>query len=252
MGASINQVYNTVKRIANKEQRGFIKPTEFNTFAPLAQREVFEELMSVYKSELGLQNRGLGFLKDQFGGLQAVRDNLRPLAKYGEILSSTSGGSANEFDYPSDYAYYINIYHTDDIGVDRSADVIMPDQSQSLSASTVLGPTDEFPVSIMGRTIEFLPDSISGDVYIDYYKTPQGVSVTTGNPVASDPIWAYSNPFASSVETYNPTNSIDFELPVTCTNFLVIKILSYVGINLREAELVAYAEQEQAQQKVEQ
>ena len=39
---SINNVYKTVQAILNKEQRGYVAPTEFNTFAEQAQLEIFE------------------------------------------------------------------------------------------------------------------------------------------------------------------------------------------------------------------
>ena len=43
MAVGINKVYNKVLAIANKEQRGYIVPQEFNLFADLAQMEIFEQ-----------------------------------------------------------------------------------------------------------------------------------------------------------------------------------------------------------------
>ena len=40
---SIDNVYQKVLAIANKEQRGYITPQEFNLFADLAQKEIFEQ-----------------------------------------------------------------------------------------------------------------------------------------------------------------------------------------------------------------
>ena len=42
MGANINSVYQKVLAIANKEQRGYITPQEFNLLANKAQLEIFE------------------------------------------------------------------------------------------------------------------------------------------------------------------------------------------------------------------
>ena len=42
-GISIDTVYQTVLALANKEQRGYISPQEFNLYANHAQMEVLEQ-----------------------------------------------------------------------------------------------------------------------------------------------------------------------------------------------------------------
>ena len=43
MAVSIDTVYQTVLALANKEQRGYITPQEFNLFANQANKEIFEQ-----------------------------------------------------------------------------------------------------------------------------------------------------------------------------------------------------------------
>jgi len=43
MAISIDTVYQKVLALANKEQRGYITPQEFNLFADHAQKEIFEQ-----------------------------------------------------------------------------------------------------------------------------------------------------------------------------------------------------------------
>ncbi len=43
MAVSVNTVYQKVLALANKEQRGYITPQEFNLFADHAQKEIFEQ-----------------------------------------------------------------------------------------------------------------------------------------------------------------------------------------------------------------
>ena len=43
MAVSVDRVYQTVLALANKEQRGYITPQEFNLFANHAQNEIFEQ-----------------------------------------------------------------------------------------------------------------------------------------------------------------------------------------------------------------
>ena len=43
---SVLQVYTALKDLANKEQKGFITPQVFNSFAALAQMNVYNEMFS--------------------------------------------------------------------------------------------------------------------------------------------------------------------------------------------------------------
>ena len=43
MAVNVDTVYQKVLAIANKEQRGYITPQEFNLFADQAQMEIFEQ-----------------------------------------------------------------------------------------------------------------------------------------------------------------------------------------------------------------
>ena len=44
--ASVNEVYTTLKNLANKDERGFITPSVFNSFTSLAQNKVFNDLFN--------------------------------------------------------------------------------------------------------------------------------------------------------------------------------------------------------------
>ena len=54
MAINIDTVYQRVLTIANKEQRGYITPQEFNLIANQAQYDIFEQ----YFYEMNLQERG--------------------------------------------------------------------------------------------------------------------------------------------------------------------------------------------------
>ena len=41
---SVIEVYNTVRDLCNKDQKGFVTPRVFNTFAEIAQQNVFNEM----------------------------------------------------------------------------------------------------------------------------------------------------------------------------------------------------------------
>ena len=56
----INEVRNTVMAVLNKDNNGYITPTEFNLFAKQAQLELFEEYFYEYNNWLISQNQGNG------------------------------------------------------------------------------------------------------------------------------------------------------------------------------------------------
>ena len=41
---SVQSVYETVKNLANKDQKGFVTPEMFNSFAKSAQLKIFHEI----------------------------------------------------------------------------------------------------------------------------------------------------------------------------------------------------------------
>ena len=43
MAINVNEVYQTVLYILNKEQRGYVTPAEFNSLARQAQLDIFEK-----------------------------------------------------------------------------------------------------------------------------------------------------------------------------------------------------------------
>ena len=49
MGASVVTVYEAVRDLANKDQQGFVTDTEFNSFARLAQLNIFNGLFDELK-----------------------------------------------------------------------------------------------------------------------------------------------------------------------------------------------------------
>jgi hypothetical protein len=55
---SVLQVYNALKDLTNKEQKGFITPQVFNSFAALAQMNIYNELFTelVDAKKLGRQS----------------------------------------------------------------------------------------------------------------------------------------------------------------------------------------------------
>ena len=93
MAVSIDRVYQKVLTFANKEQRGYITPQEFNLFANQAQMEIFEQYF--YDINQWSRQHGsfheysdpLSNLEDKISLFEriATSDNITVLNKYGDV-----------------------------------------------------------------------------------------------------------------------------------------------------------------------
>ena len=60
-----------------------------------------------------------------------------------------------------------------------------------------------------------------------------------------DPKWAYTGG-GSSAYTYDPTNSVDFELHHSEAPSVVRKIFAYAGVTVKDPNVIQMAQSEQA------
>lgn len=93
MAVSIDRVYQKVLAFANKEQRGYITPQEFNLFAHQAQMEIFEQYfydINQWKRQHGNSSEHSDMVsnleeKVSLFEYTAVGDNITVLNKWGDV-----------------------------------------------------------------------------------------------------------------------------------------------------------------------
>lgn len=237
--ASINSVYQMVMRRAAKEENGFISPTDFNTYARSAQQTIFQSILSEYRKFLVDKQRYLSYWKGNYDSIESIEDDLRPLRRNSVSLSSSGGN--NVFQYPSDFAYFIDLEYDG-----NSVTLVDAAQKAFYVNSYDSAPSTAHPVAIRDyNSITMLPNTITSDVALSYFKTPKGVT-TSGTPSSSYPTWAFTTVNSKSI--YNATNSIDFELPAHLEYRLATQILLDVGIEIREGELFQMAQAQQVKE----
>jgi len=86
MAISINTVYQKVLAIANKEQRGYITPQEFNLFADQAQKEIFEQ----YFYDINQFNRVPGNSTEFSDQLYMLEEKIAPFRVNGVSMTSST------------------------------------------------------------------------------------------------------------------------------------------------------------------
>jgi hypothetical protein len=243
--ASVNQVYNTLKDLANKDQRGFVTPTVFNNFAPVAQAKIFNDLFQQLNVAKNMKLRGLD-VQRHLSAMKQTEEDLSTFSKT-ETVSQANGTFAK----PDDLAKIISLRTSGAyvFGTTTSTPIdVMYDEEklEYILQSDLSKPSDSAPVALLSDVIEVFPTTIK-KIKIRYYKQPEGINPTSGARTASMPKFGYDQALPGGKEVYLAANSVDFELPDHYVPKLVIEIGKMVGINLRDEAVIAYGAQQQAQ-----
>jgi len=245
-------VYNIVRDLCNKDQKGFVTPAVFNTLARAAQMNVYNEMFNELKIATRLRNSGGDAGRDK-SAYKMVEEDLSYF-----ITSKALNVSGEEPDVQDTDSAGIGLFDEDDnpimVAVEEVAKVDKPaDLSRIISMnvfetntsveiiydsekakrvlnSNLSAPSEEFPIALIdGSNIEIFPQTISSDINITYYRYPVepkyvGLSIggTTGFVVE------------------DPNNCINFELPDHYLTELVGEIARMIGVRLRDDVLMQY------------
>lgn len=227
----VQSVYEAVKNLANKDQKGFITPAQFNSFAKIAQLNIYYELFREFVEGKKLRRANV----DGHGAFSLVERSKNDLAVFAEKKDLSK--SRDGFSKPEDYVMFINC------AVKNAAKTpvhILTDESKinHLLNSTLSAPSSTFPVAIMSDTIEVFPTTIT-KVTLRYYREPS-LPVYQSKTV--------SLPNGAKVELFQDNGSSNFELPYQYEQELVAEIAKMVGINIKDKDLYAGAQYEEQRQ----
>ena len=224
----INDVRNTVLSIISKENRGYITPLEFNLFAKQAQLEIFEQYVFNYSNAINKQNARM----HGEGYTDIPRNMVEVIDSFSVLDTLSYNGITNHFDTPSDYFFLTRINYNNNKEVEK----VSPSKILYLLGSNLTAPSVSYPVYVLdNQGILVYPTTISSNITAQYLRYPK------------DPQWTYTSP--SGDPLFDPSSSTyqDFELPLSDFANLVIKILEYAGISIRESEVVSAAKAEEVQ-----
>ena len=225
-------MYALVGYVANKDYEGnVVTPEDFKRLAKVANLDLFKIKMGLPEDMAPGQP-----LTRQHPDVRALStDELRFLKVYAPTTSVVAGKIA----YPVNYFALDDIRYNYQRNIDGAAAIIprkvtiLKEQQYTDRASTWLKrPTLKWPVGVIRADgIHIYPGTIT-QVEMDYYRYPV------------EPVFAYT-PNVGYIT--DPGTSVEFEWPESMHNDLMRIILSYIGVNIRDTELVQYAEQKKAQ-----
>lgn len=221
MAISVDTVYKTVLFILNKEQRGYMTPEEFNKVGAQAQLEIFEkyfedlnQLTRVPQNDMDYADR-VSYLDQKISIFKNVAE---------EELES----SETSFDLPNN-THIIGTLSSNDIELQR----VSRNEYYNIIKSPLTKPTLSYPIYLLesGR-VKVSPSSVA-KVSFDYILRPV------------EPQWNYTvgtvGQFIFNATTQANNASIDFELHNSEQVELVLRILSYAGIIIRDPNIVQAA-----------
>jgi hypothetical protein len=244
--ASVNEVYSALKNLANKDERGFITPKVFNTFTTIAQNKIFNNLFSEMTKAQTMRARNID-AKTHLSYVKRLEEDLAFFAKESAITQSNG-----VFAKPDDLSRVISMRTAGAYVFNTSSSIpidVIYDESKIdyILRSDLSAPSTFHPVAMISENIEVFPTNIS-KIKLRYYKFPEGRSPSTGARTALTPRYNATNLGASN-EVFDPTTSVDFELPDHYVSELIIEIGKMVGINLRDQDVYAYTSSEAQQPK---
>lgn len=246
----INSVRNTVLAILNKNNYGYISPSDFNLFAKQAQLEIFEEYFSEYNDVINKQNA-------RVSGTDYA-DVGKALSEAIEVFVVTStltqfAAASNRFYLPSvtttgfDYFMINKVLCYDASGATRvykgEAEKVSHGKITMLVNSNLTAPTETYPAYVQdGTTLTVFPATINlaNEVDAVYFRYPR------------DPKWTFTT-LTNGEPVFNQAPGLgyqDFEVPIEDEIKLVSKILQYAGMSIREIEAVQFGGNEEQKQSV--
>jgi hypothetical protein len=219
----IDTVYQIVKTVVNKELRGNVTPAEFNLLSRQVQERIFRGYMEDANRDKIKHNRGM--TSKNFASLPLYQR--QRIEQFWASNTLTYNNSTSDFDLP------VDLYFIKDRGISYNGAVVDEAEASDLTflISSAAGPSEVFPVYERKKdSVRVIPSTITSEVVCRYLRTPAA------------PKWTYR--IVSGVEMFDPSKSDyqDFELHESELSRIVILLLSYFGINIRETEVTQYAE----------
>ena len=227
MAVNVDTVYQTVQALANKEQRGYLTPQEFNLFANQAQQDIYEQYLYDLAAmrEARPEQRELG---------DSIRHILYKIENGGGNITFNTAGSGT--DIP------INL-HTGRIFVTVGGDRRTARRIENIDEIYDLRASKWHQEAF--DEIVYFEDGV-GQIQVHSGTGPitSGVEyeVISGRPGLVN--WGYV--IINETPLYDPASSENFDLDISEQTELVAKILKLAGVSMEDQEVYQAGQTEEA------
>lgn len=237
----INSVRQTVLSILNKNNYGYISPSDFNLYAKQAQLEIFDGYFKELNQVINAENSRMS--GTEYADLnKSVREAIDVFSRTATLIQNTNPGvPPNTFFAPSltttgDDYYLLNKVLAGGV----EAEVVSHGKITLLNSSLLTAPSIQYPAyTLEGDSLTVFPTSFNqpGDIVCQYIRYPFDPQWTYATLVGGEPV------FNESATDYQ-----DFEVPIDEEPNLVYRILQMAGMSIREGDVYQFANAEEQQQ----
>ena len=236
MAVSIDNVYQKVLALANKEQRGYITPQEFNLFADQAQMEIFNQ----YFYDLNQFKRVPGNDSEYYDIVDLIDEKLYLFNKSTTVENGWPLEANGVYRLGDVYVLESGYSSVNSNPLSKSVCVEEVKQTDLIKTqnSPLIRATNNRPIYyVQEDRMYFIPETPpnNGQFRAYYIAKPES------------PNWTYVVDPTTQNALYNP-NAIDhqhFQLHPSEEPKLVIKILQLAGVNMKDYNLVQVAGQKE-------
>ena len=265
MAINVDTVYKTVLLILNKEQRGYVTPDEFNKIGTQVQLEIFEK----YFEDLNQQMR-IPENDSEYGNRVKNVDEKISIFKTIQSLAPSWIVGTNEFHIAQSPVAITPTVH-------RIGTVIYKDEQElekverndwlRLNMSKLTRPTADYPIYLHEdnkiiiqppNLIQLtnppptppLPQTIVDEFQLAYVRKPKDVVwaykvlPVSGAYSFVDTINSVGPPPVAPAGTIPSTGFQNFEIDDTDQTEVIIRILMYMGIVIRDPQIIQAAAQQ--------
>jgi len=234
---NVDTVYQRVLALANKEQRGYITPQEFNLFANQAQQEIFEQ----YFYDLNQQARipGNEYVHSDVDDMLEEKLQIFEKEDTAATILSYTPFPVGFYELP-DYIYRVNKiqFGNTDCEILKTKDF-----NDCLNGGPLTRPNNNRPIAnvrdnimrVIGGTT-LLPTTPITPTSLIYFKKPGGINPASVNP---DVAWGYFVVGGKALYDTSTNKTFHFELHPSEETELVYKILKYAGVSMKRGDITS-------------
>jgi len=237
MAINVNTVYTTVLSILNKEQRGYLTPYEFNNLGRQVQLEIFESYFENLNQMLRVPQNST----DYADRVKLLEEKIAAFETTA-VVTVTLSGLFGRCSLPADLHRFGMLEYTDSAKLPVEVEKLSRHEFLQARRSQLTSPTRSHPICYLeGTNLNILPGIATA-----------AANGTTGAGAQSyqleyvakpmDPEWAFTvNSVGGYV--YSSASSVDFQISDVDQTELILKILMYAGVVIRDPEIVQQAAQ---------
>jgi len=233
---NVNEAYKFMQFLSNKSQSGFLTPNDFNLSI---NRALQSWIMDRYHNVKKQDPTGKSFMGWQQN--QKITDDLRFLIEHDRMRQVDSQG---RIDLPSDYLHLSSLRYQYTY-LDQQGTLAVEEQSVDILRDNEIG--GMLSSSIFGKKIRQGKLYVASvyDSYIQIHPKQQGRAILTYLRKPVEAVWAFTT--VNNRPVYDATSSTDIEAPEEAFNEICMIACSFLGMNLREGDLINYSESQKQQ-----